>query len=135
MTTPRTAFVLAGGGSLAAAQVGMLAELCRAGERLDLLVGVSAGAISAAFFAREASAATVERKNAIRGAMTTRRALGLSWRSLLGLAGLRDHVARSAGLLGRERGYDRFSAAAVPLCTSSARIWSPARRWCCRRVR
>ena len=41
----RTAFVLAGGGSLGAAQVGMLAELTVAGERPDLIIGVSAGAI------------------------------------------------------------------------------------------
>ena len=36
----RTAFVLAGGGSLGAVQVGMLAELIGAGVRPDVIVGV-----------------------------------------------------------------------------------------------
>jgi NTE family protein len=118
MTRPRTAFVLAGGGSLAAAQVGMLAELCHAGECPDLLVGVSAGAINAAVFAKDVSATTVARMGTIWGAMTSRRALGLSWRSALGLIGLQGHVAHAGslrGLLGRELGYDCFAAAAVPL--------------------
>lgn len=44
-----TAFVLAGGGSLGAAQVGMLAALAERDERPDLLVGTSVGAINAAY--------------------------------------------------------------------------------------
>jgi NTE family protein len=45
------AFVLAGGGSLAAAQVGMMQALAERGVRPDLLVGTSAGAINAAYVA------------------------------------------------------------------------------------
>lgn len=115
---PRTAFVLAGGGSLGAAQVGMLAELCAAGERPDLVVGVSAGAINAAFFAREPTQRTAAQMAALWTAMTTRNALGLSWRSLLGVVGLAGHVATAAGLralLGRDLGYHSFDQAAVPL--------------------
>jgi NTE family protein len=41
-----TAFVLAGGGSLGAVQVGMLAALTRHGVVPDLVVGASVGAIS-----------------------------------------------------------------------------------------
>src|SRR5512136_1529090 len=89
----RTAFVLAGGGSLGAAQVGMLAELTVAGERPDLIVGVSAGAINAAFFAADPSLQRLDAMAALWQSITTRRALGLSWRSILGLVGLRDHVA------------------------------------------
>ena len=44
-----TAFVLSGGGSLGAVQVGMLAALGERGVEPDLLVGTSAGAINAAF--------------------------------------------------------------------------------------
>jgi NTE family protein len=44
-----TAFVLSGGGSLVAVQVGMLAALADRGFRPDLLVGASAGALNAAF--------------------------------------------------------------------------------------
>jgi hypothetical protein len=49
----RTAFVLAGGGRLGAPQVGMLAEILEAGERPDLIVGASAGAINSAFLAQQ----------------------------------------------------------------------------------
>lgn len=44
-----TAFVLSGGGSLGAVQVGMLQALAEAGVHPDLLVGTSAGAINAAW--------------------------------------------------------------------------------------
>lgn len=47
----RTAFVLSGGGSLGAVQVGMLQALSVAGVEPDLLVGTSAGAVNAAWVA------------------------------------------------------------------------------------
>jgi NTE family protein len=46
-----TAFVLSGGGSLGAVQVGMLQALAARGVEPDLLVGTSAGALNAAFVA------------------------------------------------------------------------------------
>ena len=46
-----TAFVLSGGGSLGAVQVGMLQALAARGIEPDLLVGTSAGALNAAFVA------------------------------------------------------------------------------------
>ncbi|MGH3367965.1 MAG: patatin-like phospholipase family protein [Nocardioidaceae bacterium] len=46
-----TAFVLAGGGSLAAVQVGMMQALSERGIHPDLLVGTSAGALNAAYVA------------------------------------------------------------------------------------
>lgn len=46
-----TAFVLSGGGSLGAVQVGMLQALAERGHTPDLLVGTSAGAINAAYVA------------------------------------------------------------------------------------
>ncbi|HEX7907440.1 MAG TPA: patatin-like phospholipase family protein [Paraburkholderia sp.] len=46
-----TAFVFAGGGSLGAIEVGMLRELVRHGECPTCVVGSSAGAINAAYFA------------------------------------------------------------------------------------
>src|SRR5258708_11233342 len=45
----RTAFVLSGGGSLGAVQVGMLQALTEAGIRPDLLIGTSVGAVNAAW--------------------------------------------------------------------------------------
>lgn len=49
MTT--TAFVLSGGGSLGAVQVGMLQELAARGVAPDLLIGTSVGALNAAYVA------------------------------------------------------------------------------------
>jgi NTE family protein len=46
-----TAFVLSGGVSLGAVQVGMLQALAERGITPDLLVGTSVGAINAAFVA------------------------------------------------------------------------------------
>jgi NTE family protein len=57
--TAGTAFVLAGGGSLGAVQVGMLRSLTAAGVVPDLLVGASAGAVNAAFFAGDPTAGGV----------------------------------------------------------------------------
>lgn len=47
----KTAFVLSGGASLGAVQVGMLKALAEAGMSADLLVGTSAGALNAAWLA------------------------------------------------------------------------------------
>jgi NTE family protein len=44
-----TAFVLSGGGSLAAVQVGMMQAMSERGIRPDMLIGTSAGAVNAAF--------------------------------------------------------------------------------------
>ncbi|MGJ0513027.1 patatin-like phospholipase family protein [Methylocystis sp.] len=50
-TAAKTAFVLAGGGSLGAVQVGMLRSLTAAGVRPDFIVGSSVGAMNACYFA------------------------------------------------------------------------------------
>ncbi|MDX6770155.1 MAG: patatin-like phospholipase family protein [Elusimicrobiota bacterium] len=57
----KTAFVLAGGGSLGAVQVGMLQALARAGVVPDLVVGASVGAINGVFYAGDPTPAGVER--------------------------------------------------------------------------
>jgi NTE family protein len=55
------AFVLSGGGGLAAAQVGVLRALTEAGIVPDLVVGSSAGAINAVAFAQDPTPAGLER--------------------------------------------------------------------------
>src|SRR5213596_825375 len=50
-SSPRTAFVLSGGASLGALQVGMLEALYERGITPDFLVGTSVGALNAAFVA------------------------------------------------------------------------------------
>lgn len=114
----KTAFVLTGGGSLGAVQIGMLAELLETGERPDVIVGVSAGALNGAFLAFDPSREMVARMTALWTRITTREVLGLSWRSLLGVLGFRDHIASSNGirsLLHRELPYRTFAETAIPL--------------------
>jgi NTE family protein len=57
---PREVFVLSGGGSLGAAQVGAMRALLEAGIRPDLLVGCSVGALNAAFLAVDPTLARIE---------------------------------------------------------------------------
>jgi NTE family protein len=117
-TTSKTAWVLSGGGSLGAVQVGMLAELIAAGVVPDLIVGVSAGALNGAFLAHNACVDTVARMAMLWSQITTQEVLGLSWRSILGMLGLRDHIASAQGLrklLLRELPYRTFSQSAIPL--------------------
>jgi NTE family protein len=95
-----TAFVLTGGASLGAIQVGMLEALYTHGIEPDLIVGTSAGALNAAFVADRPQ--TVE----------TAQELGDVWRGLgrnqvfpvnpvagaLGFLGLRNNLVPDSGL-------------------------------------
>jgi len=67
---PRTAFVLSGGASLGALQVGMLQALYERDVVPDVLVGTSTGALNAAFVASRAQTPA------------TAKALGCVWRDL-----------------------------------------------------
>jgi NTE family protein len=58
---PKTAFVLAGGGSRGAVQVGMLAELVERGIRADRVFGASVGAINGAAYAGSPTREGIER--------------------------------------------------------------------------
>jgi NTE family protein len=60
VAVPTVAFVLQGGGSLAAGQVGMLRALFEAGIRPDLLIGSSAGALNAVAFAQNPTSAGLD---------------------------------------------------------------------------
>ena len=96
----------------------MLAELIAEDVRPDLIVGVSAGALNRAFLAHNPCADTVTRMATLWSEITTREVLGLSWRSMLGMLGLRDHVASAQGLrnlLLRELPYRSFSETSIPL--------------------
>jgi len=64
-STRKTAFVLAGGGSFGAIQVGMLHELIAHGIRPDFIVGSSVGALNGAYFAGNPTAEGVARLEGI----------------------------------------------------------------------
>ena len=67
----KTAFVLAGGGSRGAAQVGMLGALVARGIRPDAVYGTSVGAVNAAGFVGDPTPAGVERMATIWRGLTS----------------------------------------------------------------
>jgi NTE family protein len=96
----RVAFVLSGGASLGAVQVGMLRALYERGVVPDLIVGTSVGAINGAFIASrpatpEAADGLAEIWRSVRrGQVFPLRPLG----GLLGFLGSRDHLVPQSGL-------------------------------------
>jgi NTE family protein len=117
---PRTAFVLSGGASLGALQVGMLEALYERGIAPDLLVATSVGALNAAFIASRPQSPQ------------TARELGRVWRDLQrkdvfpvnisalvgGVCGRRNHLVPDRELRRLVRKYIQFedlADAAIPL--------------------
>jgi NTE family protein len=95
----RTAFVLAGGGSLGAVQVGMLSALAKRGVAADFVVGASVGAINAAYYAAEPDDYGVDRLKQIWLRLRRRDVFPFSLiASLRAFLGRSDHVVPSANL-------------------------------------
>ena len=134
-----TAFVLSGGASLGALQVGMLHALYERGIVPDLLVATSLGALNAAFVASRPQT------------VTTARELGRVWRDLAredifpvsmsaligGFCGPRNHLVPDRGLRRLVAGTSSSKTSPAPLsrCTWLPSIWSPVASCCCRRDR
>jgi NTE family protein len=120
---PRTAFVLAGGGSLGAVEVGMLEALAETRVRPDFVVGSSAGAINAAFFAGRPNLDGVRALRTIWAGLRARDVFPFSpIGGLLGALALRDHMVEP-GPLRRDRAlppYGSLRDARCP-CTVAAR--------------
>ena len=117
-TAGKTAFVMAGGGSLGAVEVGMLQALLEAGQEPDLVVGASAGAINGAFFAFDPTPAGVLHLKAIWCALRRRDVFPFSFANLYGLLTGRGHLCGHEGL--RRLLHTHFAnrlieSAAVPL--------------------
>jgi NTE family protein len=93
-----TAFVLAGGGSIGAVQVGMLRELLAHGVKPDLVVGSSVGAINGAYLAGEPSLEGVRRLEAIWRGLQRRDVFPITWRSMLGAIACRGSLVDPGGL-------------------------------------
>src|SRR5690349_18688643 len=115
-----TAFVLSGGGSLGAVQVGMLHALADRGIQPDLLVGTSAGALNAAFVAGHgAGPAAVAELGRVWQSVRSRRLFHLEpRRALLALLGQRPALFAPDGLEELVRGhlaFDRLEDASIPL--------------------
>lgn len=123
------AFVLSGGASLGAIQVGMLRALYERSVSPDLIVGTSAGALNGAFIASRPQ--TIE----------TTDALGEVWHGLrrgqvfplnpliglLGFLGTRDHLVPASGLRGlitRHVQQESLEDMAVPLHVVAVNVMS-----------
>lgn len=88
------AFVLQGGASLAAAQVGMLRALTAAGIRPDLVVGTSAGALNAVAFAQNPTPEGLDELERLWTSIRRGDVFHLSARSLItGLTGRSNSLA------------------------------------------
>lgn len=116
--TIKTAFVLAGGGSFGAVQVGMLQALLAQGVTPDLIVGSSVGAINGAYLAASPTLENVERLARIWRQLRRQDVFPVSLRSLAALFGRRSYMVDSHGiraLLEEHLPYRSFEEASVPL--------------------
>ena len=115
-----TAFVLSGGASLAAVQVGMLQALAERGVAPDLLVGTSAGSLNAAFVAGHGiDSDALARLRRLWTDMRRATVFPLRpGRAVLAAVGARDSLCSPAGLrdlLGAELPFTRLEDASTPL--------------------
>src|SRR5919107_2952704 len=121
MTTKRrTAFVLSGGASLGAIQVGMLRALAERGVRPDVIVGTSVGAVNGAFLAaREFNQDTVEELGEIWLGMRRGRVFPTEpLTGFLGFIGARRNLVPPGALrrlLARHVDHERLEDLPVPL--------------------
>ena len=94
----KTAFVLAGGGSFGAIQVGMMLSLASNGIGADMVVGSSVGALNGAFYAGDPTPGGVERLADIWSGLQRRDVFPLTWRTLLGFIWRRDFLIPHDGI-------------------------------------
>jgi NTE family protein len=113
------AFVLTGGASHAAVQVGMIKALSDAGIRPDLLVGTSAGAVNAVAYAADPTDDGI--RQLTRGWQRARRSQVFPLRSsnlVLGVIGRRDYLLTNRGLAALIRefvGVEHLEASLIPV--------------------
>lgn len=117
--TGRTAFVLSGGGSLGAVQVGMLQALFASRIQPDMLIGTSVGAVNAAWIAGRPDQDGAAELGEIWLGMRRQDVFPLSpLTSARGLLGRTNHLISSdslEGILARHVPFERIEHATVPL--------------------
>ncbi len=115
---PRTAYVLAGGGSLGAVQVGMLKALASHGVRPDLIVGASAGAINGAYAAARPDGEGIRELERLWTTTRRRDIFPLTARTLTRLLVKRDFLLETAALqklIDSNLPYRRLEDAPIPI--------------------
>ena len=93
-----TAYVLAGGGSFGAIQVGMMHALAKHGVVADLVVGSSVGAINGAYYAGDPSLKGVLGLEALWRGLKRHDVFPVTWRTLLGFMWRRDFLIPHDGI-------------------------------------
>ena len=94
----KTAFVLAGGGSFGAVQVGMMHALASHGVSADMVVGSSVGALNGAFYAGDPTPAGVEHLAEIWRGLQRNDVFPLTLRALLSFLWRRDFLIPHDGI-------------------------------------
>ena len=117
---PVTAFVLSGGASLGALQVGMLRALYERGIVPDFMIGTSVGALNATFVAsRPQTVETIDELAAVWRGLRREQVFPVRWRELvLGLVGRGDYIVSDSGvreIVGRHLTITRLEDAVVPV--------------------
>jgi NTE family protein len=128
-TTGKTAFVLAGGGSFGAIQVGMLRELIAHGVQPDFVVGASVGALNGAYFAADPTAAGVTRLEGIWRGLRRQDVFPVTLRRLAGLFFESSSLVDSRGLrhlIERHLPYRDLENAAIPIHIAATELLSGA---------
>jgi NTE family protein len=124
-----TAFVLAGGGSLGAIQVGMLRELVAHGLKPDLVVGSSVGALNGAYFAGDPTATGVARLEHIWRGLRRQDVFPVNLRRLVGMLFASTSLVDSGSLralIERHLPYQALERAAIPMYVIATDVLSGA---------
>jgi len=93
-----TAFVLAGGGSFGAIQVGMLHALAKHGVIADMVVGSSVGALNGAYYAGDPTLKGILQLETIWRGLHRHDVFPITWRTLLGFLWRRDFLVPHDGI-------------------------------------
>lgn len=115
---PLTAFVLAGGGSFGAIQVGMLHSLAARGIAADMVVGSSVGALNGAYYAGNPTLEGIRQLETIWRGLHRSDIFPLTWRTLLGFMRRRDFLLASDGvcaLVDKHLPYRNLQEAKIPV--------------------
>src|SRR5690242_1783196 len=88
----RVAFVLSGGGSLGATQVGMLRALFEAGIEPDMLVGTSVGSVNSAWVGAWPALDGIDKLAEIWRGLRRDDVFPLGWTAAMGLLGRGKHL-------------------------------------------
>jgi NTE family protein len=116
---PKTAFVLSGGSSLGAIQVGMLQALMEAGIKPDFLIGTSVGAVNAAWLAGQPNLQGALRLAEIWSGLRRQDVFPIDpWAGVMGLFGRNNHMISNSGLrtiLEKNLTIERLEQGAIPV--------------------